>query len=84
MVITGREIGRAITLALVESSAHVALLYELDDIAEVIGTKCNRKALVFSIDALDKSTITEAFTLTGNEFWKSERRELIPAPIRIT
>ncbi len=69
--ITGRGIGRAIALAFAQSGAHVALLSrtksELDEVAEIIKTKFNRKALVFAVDATDNNAVADAFTQTENQ-----------------
>jgi len=70
----GRGIGRAIALALAQSGAHVALLSrtksELDEVAEIIKTKFNRKALVFAVDATDNNAVADAFTQTENQLGK--------------
>lgn len=74
MIATGRGIGRAIALALAQSGADVALLSrtksELDEVADIIRSKFDRKALVFAVNALDESAVTEAFAQTERELGK--------------
>jgi len=70
----GRGIGRAIALALAEAGAHVALLArtksQLDEVADIITTKHQRKALVLPADATSESAVTEAFAQTEQELGK--------------
>ncbi|KLO14748.1 NAD-binding protein [Schizopora paradoxa] len=70
----GRGIGKSIALALAQSGAHVALLSrtksELEEVAEIIKTKFNRKALVFPVDTTKESAVENAFSTTERELGK--------------
>jgi len=61
-------------LALAQSGAHVALLSrtksELDEVAGIIRTKFDRKALVFPVNAMDEKAVADAFARTEKEFGK--------------
>ncbi len=81
-LLSGRGIGRAIALALAQSGAHVALLSrtksDLDEVADIIKTKFNRKALVFAVDATDNSAVAKAFAQTEIELGKLDI--VVPTP----
>jgi len=70
----GRGIGRAIALALAQSGAHVALLartkFELEEVAGIIRTKYDRKALIFPVSATDEKAVADAFAETEKELGK--------------
>ncbi|KLO14747.1 NAD-binding protein [Schizopora paradoxa] len=70
----GRGIGKAIAISLAQSGAHVALLSrtkaQLDEVAEVIRLKFNRKVLVFAVDARSESAVEDAFVTTEKELGK--------------
>ncbi len=61
-------------MALAEAGAHVALLArtksQLDEVADIIITKHQRKALVLPADATSESAVTEAFARTEQELGK--------------
>lgn len=67
----GRGIGRAISLAFAQAGAHVALLArtksQLDEVAEIITSVHQRKALVFPVDATDEKALAEAYSRTEQE-----------------
>lgn len=71
---SGRGIGRAIALALAEAGTHVALLSrtksQLDEVADIITTKHQRRALVLVADATSEAAIAEAFARTEQELGK--------------
>jgi len=61
-------------LAFAQSGAHVALLArtksELDEVAGIIRTKFDRKALVFPVSATDEKAVAKAFARTEKELGK--------------